>query len=168
MASPSDLPAPLKGIDKGFTHDSIAARLPKIWQEMIQNNHFSEGQIQQLHQMMDEMRNGAQLAEIEGLDRYIQGLDRQSSEYAEAMQWKDRIKDYVSNGATWWDAPWLFVEIYAYRRALQILNYFDNLKDPFEASKQRGLNSSWDKIVKFVLGSITQTLSQFATFKRTI
>jgi len=125
------IPPALQGhVVGGWTHHSIAVRLPDIARRVLDENDFSAAIRKRLETLIKEIPDGT-----------IRGLSSTSA--PDAMQWETYIAPYV--GQTWLEIPWFFVETYFYRRVLEATGYFQLGEgygiDPYAYQKQLALQT---------------------------
>ena len=126
------LPQPLSGSEIGsFAHLTITKRFPKIVRELMQDNEFPPKVIQNLEQLTQEI-----------LSDSLRLLNDPTA--PDVQDWQRYITPYLENN--WLQVPWVFVEMYFYRRILEAIGYYQtgSLKgyDPFLKQKQRALESA--------------------------
>lgn len=117
-----------------FAHVTLLERMPAIVQRVIDENDFPPSIVENLETLIQELPNGI-----------VRSLNDQGSDVA---AWNDYLEPFV--GKRWIDIPWLFAEVYFYRRILEATNYFlpgsfQNV-DPYEYQKRRGLETAMDSI----------------------
>lgn len=123
------LPKPLCGNELGtFAEDTIVRRFPKMIDQTIADNCFTPAQEARLEQLRAEIPDGPLRLLNDGRED----------------EWPRYLQPYL--GDNWLDVPWLFVEIYYFRRILEAIGYFDNSVDPFASQKEVGLQDAAERI----------------------
>lgn len=131
------LPAPLMMSEGGsFAHYTYTNRLPAIVRRIAAENPFTVEIQAELARLIDELFNGT-----------VRNLHATEPD---AERWQPFLAPFV--GATWIEMPWLFAELYFFRRILEATQYFraadGHLLDPFHLQKQAGLESALSEIQK--------------------
>jgi uncharacterized protein with ATP-grasp and redox domains len=122
------LPPLLMTSDKdSFARETFKIRIPRIIEEVISTNQYSQQVKADLLALRQEILSGQVRPLVE---------DR-----ADAERWNLQARPYL--GRTWLDLPWYFAEVYFYRRLLEAVSYFRpgewHLRDPFQNTKAREL-----------------------------
>jgi hypothetical protein len=120
-------PEALRGQESGsFAEHTISIRLPKIAQQVLQNNQWSEITQGNLQDLIDEMPHGR-----------LSLLDDHNA--PDNSEWIRYMSPYL--GMTWLQAPWFVVEMYFFRRILKAVNFFQTKTgvDPYLIQKQAEL-----------------------------
>ncbi|HSO28133.1 MAG TPA: damage-control phosphatase ARMT1 family protein [Anaerolineales bacterium] len=126
------IPPPLRGADTTFfTYDSVARRLDEIGQRTINENTFPP----EVNAKIRALLAGIPLGVLPVL---------QHEDEPQAREWGEWLAPY--RRANWLTAPWFLIEIYFYRKLLDITGYFraGPLQgfDPFTTQKEQGLRES--------------------------
>ncbi len=154
------LPSPLTSDKQGtWAYDTMSRRInEEILQGMVLGDNeasLSAGARERLGAFVRELENagGEALRPVE------------DDGGGDADSWRAILSGL--EGQTWLSAPWLITEFYFYRRILTAVGYFaGELGDPFEAQKQKGLQSSFpalEPLAKLVQGAIDDDASAVAT-----
>jgi uncharacterized protein with ATP-grasp and redox domains len=108
--------------------------MPAIVQRVIDENDFSTSAVENLENLIQELPHG--------IVRYL------NDEGADVTAWNNYLEPFV--GKRWIDIPWLFAEVYFYRRILEATHYFlpgsFQGVDPYEYQKRKGLETAMDSI----------------------
>ncbi|HAA29137.1 MAG TPA: hypothetical protein DCE56_17355 [Cyanobacteria bacterium UBA8553] len=117
-----------------FAYFTLTQRMPAIVQRVIDENDFPSSIVKNLETLIQELPYGI-----------VQLLNDEGSDVA---AWSRYLEPFV--GKRWIDIPWLFAEVYFYRRILEATHYFlpgsfQGL-DPYEYQKRRGLETAMDSI----------------------
>ncbi len=117
-----------------FAHLTLTQRMPAIVQRVIDENDFPSSIVKNLETLIQELPYGiVHLLQDEGPD---------------VAAWSRYLEPFV--GKRWIDIPWLFAEVYFYRRILEATHYFlpgsFQGVDPYEYQKRRGLETAMDSI----------------------
>lgn len=124
----SHFPPPIMTSEPGsFARWSFEIRIPRIIDEVISTNYYSQEILNDLYSLRQEVTSSS-----------MQAL----SEQAEDKHYWDQVADpYL--GRSWLDVPWYFAEAYFYRRLLEVVRYFQSGQwrrcDPFRVAKQQEL-----------------------------
>lgn len=121
------VPAPLRGTDTDYTHDSIARRLTEILHRTLAENDLPETAVAQLTTLQNSIPHGKI---IPLPDHLAPDLD----------DWQTSLQPYL--GQTWLEAPWFFVETYFYRRVIAAVDHFRQGIDPFTHQKRESLRAA--------------------------
>lgn len=127
-----ELPALIRGADAdSFARYTLEKRLPHIIQQVMAENVLLAGALARLKALAAEINEGV-----------IVALEGGSAE--DAKEWDELVAPFIGKG--WYEVPFLFVEVYFYRRILQATGYFEvaagERPDPFRASKAQALLSA--------------------------
>jgi uncharacterized protein with ATP-grasp and redox domains len=113
-----------------FAYFTLLQRMPAIVQRVIDENDFPSSIVENLESLIQELPNGT-----------VRFLNDQGPD---VTAWHQHLEPYV--GKPWIDIPWLFAEIYFYRRILEATDYFREGSyqgvDPFALQKRRGLETT--------------------------
>jgi hypothetical protein len=136
---PSPIPPSLRGADpNSFTRHTIEVRLPTIARRTLDENAFSQKQINLINQLIDEIPH-TPLRSLKDPDA------------PDAQDW-ERYLDQV-RGQNWLEVSWFFAEAYFYRRILEATGYFTEgpgkRLDPYIYQKQAGLKIARPQIEEF-------------------
>ena len=136
------IPSPLMMSEEGsFANVTLIERWPTIIRRVIEENNFSPFIIDNLNNIIQELPNGI-----------VRSIKDDNGRDLKA--WASYIKPY--EGQRWIDVPWLFAEVYLYRRILEAIGYFTpgNYQgiDPFESQK----SSSLAKVMPSIQAMSTQ------------
>lgn len=117
-----------------FAHFTLTQRMPGIVQRVSDENDFPSSIVKNLETLIQELPYGiVRLLQDEGPD---------------VAAWSRYLEPFV--GKRWIDIPWLFAEVYFYRRILEATHYFLSGSfqgvDPYEYQKRRGLETAMDSI----------------------
>lgn len=117
-----------------FAHFTLTQRMPAIVQRVIDENDFPSSIVNNLETLIQELPYGiVHLLKDEGPD---------------VAAWVRYLEPFV--GKRWIDIPWLFAEVYFYRRILEATHYFlpgsFQEIDPYEYQKRKGLETAMDSI----------------------
>ena len=141
-----------------FAYPTIKDRLPVIVTKTIDYLHRKRNNLVEMGIVDEKDRKKAEeeaklvIGRIVQLrnelltDKKIVELESNAKDIA---VWNKYIKEYEqinAKEALWFDAPWLYVECYLYRRLRQAFELSEYLKlfDPFQEQKQDALESSVD------------------------
>jgi uncharacterized protein with ATP-grasp and redox domains len=129
------IPLPLMMSEEGsFAHLTLLQRMPAIVQRVIDENDFSTSAVENLENLIQDLPYG--------IVRYL------NDEGADVTAWNNYLEPFV--GKRWIDIPWLFAEVYFYRRILEATHYFlpgsFQGVDPYEYQKRKGLETAMDSI----------------------
>ena len=126
--------SPINGTEENsFARFTIQNRLPKILQQIVENNHFDSQISTGLLSLIDHI-----------LYEKIQHLLTNGEDIA---QWEKWTEPYL--GRSWFEVPFYFAETYFYRLILDKINYFKNRMDPFLKVKKDDIkenNSQFSEI----------------------
>jgi uncharacterized protein with ATP-grasp and redox domains len=108
--------------------------MPAIVQRVIDENDFPPSIVENLETLIQELPHGiVRVLNDEGPD---------------VPTWSRYLKPFV--GKRWIEIPWLFAEVYFYRRIVEATHYFlpgsFQSVDPYEYQKSRGLETAMDSI----------------------
>ncbi|MCP2728198.1 damage-control phosphatase ARMT1 family protein [Limnofasciculus baicalensis] len=136
------VPSPLMMWEEGsFANVTLIDRWPTIIRRVIEENDFSPLIIENLDNIVREFPNG--------IVRSLKG-----DHGADLEAWAGYIEPWL--GQRWIDVPWLFAEVYLYRRILEATGYFTpgNFQgiDPFASQK----SSSLVKVIPSIQAMSTQ------------
>lgn len=92
-----------------FANFTFLNRLPSILQQIIKNNNFPSEVVNRLINLSDELTRGV----IRDLND--SGID--------ISAWNQQLNPFL--GKRWIDLPFLFAEMYFYRRIIEAINYFE-------------------------------------------
>ncbi|HEY9742166.1 MAG TPA: damage-control phosphatase ARMT1 family protein [Coleofasciculaceae cyanobacterium] len=129
------IPPPLMMSEAGsFAHLTLTKRMPAIVQRVIDENDFPPSIVENLETLIQELPHGiVRVLNDEGPD---------------VPTWSRYLKPFV--GKRWIEIPWLFAEVYFYRRIVEATHYFlpgsFQSVDPYEYQKSRGLETAMDSI----------------------
>jgi uncharacterized protein with ATP-grasp and redox domains len=117
-----------------FAHLTLTKRMPAIVQRVIDENDFPPSIVENLETLIQELPYGiVRVLNDEGPD---------------VPTWSKYLKPFV--GKRWIEIPWLFAEVYFYRRIVEATHYFlpgsFQSVDPYEYQKSRGLETAMDSI----------------------
>lgn len=117
-----------------FAHFTLTQRMPAIVQRVIDENDFPSSIVKNLETLIQELPYGiVHLLKDEGPD---------------VTAWARYLEPFVEK--RWIDIPWLFAEVYFYRRILEATHYFlpgsSQGVDPYGYQKRRGLETAMDSI----------------------
>ena len=117
-----------------FAHLTLTKRMPAIVQRVIDENDFPPSIVENLETLIQELPHGiVRVLNDEGPD---------------VPTWSRYLKPFV--GKRWIEIPWLFAEVYFYRRIVEATHYFlpgsFQSIDPYEYQKSRGLETAMDSI----------------------
>ena len=117
-----------------FAHLTLTKRMPAIVQRVIDENDFPPSIVENLETLIQELPYGiVRVLNDEGPD---------------VPTWSRYLKPFV--GKRWIEIPWLFAEVYFYRRIVEATHYFLQGSfqgvDPYEYQKSRGLETAMDSI----------------------
>jgi uncharacterized protein with ATP-grasp and redox domains len=108
--------------------------MPAIVQRVIDENDFSTSAVENLENLIQDLSHG--------IVRYL------SDQGADVTAWNNYLQPFVRK--RWIDIPWLFAEVYFYRRILEATHYFlpGSFQgiDPYEYQKRKGLETAMDSI----------------------
>ncbi len=125
------IPPPLMMSEPGsFAHVTLTQRWPAIVKRISAENSYSADILANLETLVGDLS--------EGTIRVIQ------EDAPDTNDWRHYLERYV--GEPWLNVPWLFAEIYFYRRILEAVRYFQpgqwHHVDPFWHQKQTGLETA--------------------------
>ncbi len=129
------IPPPLMMSEEGsFANLTLTQRMPAIVQRVIDENDFPPAVVENLETLIQELPYGiVHLLQDEGPD---------------VAAWAKYLEPFV--GKRWIDIPWLFAEIYFYRRILEATHYFlpgsSQGVDPYALQKRMGLDTAMNSI----------------------
>ncbi|MCB0037294.1 MAG: protein-glutamate O-methyltransferase family protein, partial [Anaerolineales bacterium] len=103
-------------------------RFPKMIDQTIADNCFTPAQETRLEQLQADIPDGSLRLLTDGRED----------------AWPRYLQPYL--GQNWLEVPWLFVEIYYFRRILEATGYFENGVDPFASQKEGGLQDAAARI----------------------
>jgi uncharacterized protein with ATP-grasp and redox domains len=117
-----------------FAHLTLTKRMPAIVQRVIDENDFPPSIVENLETLIQELPYGiVRVLNDEGPD---------------VPTWSKYLKPFL--GKRWIEIPWLFAEVYFYRRIVEATHYFlpgsFQSVDPYEYQKSRGLETAMDSI----------------------
>jgi uncharacterized protein with ATP-grasp and redox domains len=117
-----------------FAHFTLTQRMPAIVRRVIAENDFSSEIVENLETLIQELPQGiVRLLKDDGQD---------------VAAWATYLEPFV--GKRWIDIPWLFAEVYFYRRIVEATHYFlpgsSQGIDPYGYQKRRGLETAMDSI----------------------
>lgn len=127
-----ELPALIRGADAGsFARYTLEKRLPHIIRQVMAENALPAEALARLEALAAEINDGV----IVALDECPAG---------DAKEWAELVAPFIGMG--WYEVPFLFAEVYFYRRILQATGYFEvaagEHPDPFRATKGQALLSA--------------------------
>jgi uncharacterized protein with ATP-grasp and redox domains len=115
-----------------FAKHTLLNRFPHIINQIIADNHYGQRITQELNSLITEVLEGK-----------IKPLEHNRS--PDAALWNDCIAPRV--GETWFDVPFLFAEMYFYRRILEEIGYFEGCQtDPYAHQKSKGFAAFIDQL----------------------
>lgn len=127
-----DLPPPLRGTDPdSFARHTVTTRLPNQVRQVIEENTFGPDLVARLERLARDIPK----ARIRPL---------QDAEAPDAALWVQYVRPHTQQ--TWEEVPWLFAEVYLYRRILEATGYFQagagRGVDPYGRQKRQGLEGA--------------------------
>ncbi|HEY9633886.1 MAG TPA: damage-control phosphatase ARMT1 family protein [Coleofasciculaceae cyanobacterium] len=131
------IPPPLMMSEEGsFAYFTLIQRMPAIVQRVIDENDFPSSIVENLETLIHQLPDGT-----------VRMLNDKGPDVAD---WDKYLEPFLEN--RWIDIPWLFAEVYFYRRIIEATHYFlpgsFQGVDPYEYQKRRGLKTAIDSIVE--------------------
>ncbi len=145
---------PIMTLDKGsFAEQTIKQRKPMLIQNAIADNGYPPKIADKLWAFEQEIAIG----EISGITE-----DAPDKDF-----WNEQVA--LLEGKTWLEIPWLFAEVYFYRRLLEAIGYYQSgspyyMKDPFEVKKRLELETEKGAIALYI--NECQRLEQAGEFTK--
>lgn len=149
-------PRIIRGCDPdSFAKYTIDIRFPHIINEIIRDNEFTSNSIINLENLINEVKAG----------EIIQFKD---SNLEDSNRWNKYVSSYL--GKSWYEVPFLFAEMYLYRRILEAIDafnvLFEEVLDPFKIKKENSLISAENKIMHYAKLLNVSCKSQTYTIER--
>jgi len=121
-------PAPIRTDgSNAFARQSMAGRVPRIFEEVIDRNpDYPEGIQDAVQRLADAIVDDAPMTLF----------DPPAPDYD---AWARRFSRH--DGETWLGTEWFFAELYAYRRLLTACRYWTTRRDPFQPFKKEEIES---------------------------
>jgi len=117
-----------------FANLTLTQRMPAIVRRVIDENDFPPSIVENLETLIQELPYGI-----------VRSLQDQGPDL---KAWARYLEPFL--GKRWIDIPWIFAEIYFFRRILEATHYFvpgsSQGVDPYEYQKRRGLETAMDSI----------------------
>jgi len=137
--SARNIPPKWFGSDAGsFAEHTVKVRLPNIARQVLRDNSLEPEIVQRLESLIHEIP-----------DKPLQPLADPHAPDNDA--WNQWIGPYRS--LNWLEAPWMFVEVYFFRRILEASGYFTpgprHNYDPYEFQKRTGLELSRSAVHRY-------------------
>ena len=117
--------------DRSFAAYTLRYRLPHILHQIIKDGDYNAEVMRQLTHLGTEILEGtiAALPEVDGMTSAI---------------WTECLQPHL--GKSWFAAPFFFVEMYFYRRIIDIIDYWNGADsvscDPFIIKKRKGFDDA--------------------------
>ena len=133
---PVSLPPEICSVEESsFARYTLLNRFPHILEQIINDNDYDYEVIIKLRALFDDVSTGR-----------IAPLKKTGQLDSEA--WENCIQRH--EGKSWFEAPFFFVEMYFYRRILEIVSYFDasdnEERDPFALKKRKSFSDSLTQV----------------------
>ncbi|MEP0856451.1 damage-control phosphatase ARMT1 family protein [Trichocoleus sp. DQ-U1] len=130
------LPPPLMMSEEGsFANMTLLKRMPAIAQRAITENDFPASIVDNLETLIRDLPNGI-----------VRSLKDDNG--PDLAAWTTYLAPFL--GKRWIDIPWLFAELYFFRRIVEATNYFlpgsSQGVDPYGLQKRLGLETAMDSI----------------------
>ncbi len=117
---------PITAEDKNsFAFFTLTQRLPYFIDQIIKENTYSPQIVEKLYDLKNEVLTGV-------IKEIPQGPDEQL--------WHDKLGPHA--GKSWFEAPFFCMEVYFFRRIMDITGYFNTGIDPFKKTKVRDASSN--------------------------
>lgn len=130
------LPPPLMMSEEGsFANMTLLKRMPAIAQRVIAENDFPASIVDNLETLIRDLPNGI-----------VRSLKDDNG--PDLAEWTKYLAPFL--GKRWIDIPWLFAELYFFRRIVEATDYFvpgsSQGVDPYGLQKRLGLETAMDSI----------------------
>lgn len=133
-----------------FAYYTFTYRVPAIIQQVISENKFAPSIVKQLESLSQNL-----------LQEKVHPLNNDGG--TDLAAWAKYIEPY--QGKSWLDSPFYLIEVYFFRRLLEIIEYFkvdpEQRQDPFELQKHLSLVNSISSI-RLEVREYTQNLANLA------
>jgi len=134
MAASLRPPPPIRtDHSNAFAHNTMAVRIPAIFQETLDlNPDYPTGIKDRLRRLRDDIGAGEAIPPLEA---------EGASDYQQWLLALRQQQDIMGAPVIWHNAEWFFAETYAYRCLVQATRYFESRRDPFAPKKKSELTS---------------------------